>query len=257
LRVRLVCFFLILAFASGTDADQATAHTKAPQLDYRVTDSFPHDRAAFTQGLLYHQGFLYESTGLYGKSALRKVEISSGKTLMRQKLGNTYFGEGLALQGNQLVQLTWREKTAFIYHLDNLEEIGRFRYGGEGWGLVFDGSHFILSDGSSLLRFLEPGTFSEIRRLRVTDNGRDVEKLNELEIVEDKLFANILGSDRIARIDLDTGTVDGWLDLSPLRGKGLSWRKAADLNGIAYDAATRRVFVTGKRWPWLFELMLE
>lgn len=255
----LVLFFLVLTTAcNGHQPDSAAnAVPDATQTGYRVVNRFPHDPAAFTQGLVYHDGFLFESTGLYGRSSVRKVSIESGNVVNKRNLARRYFGEGLALRGNTLVQLTWRERKAFAYNLDDFTETTRFALKGEGWGLTFDGSHFIQSDGSSTLRFLDPGTFRERYRLTVRDDNRPVAMLNELEMVRGEIFANILGSDRIARIDPATGNVIGWLDLRPLREKTVSWHRAADLNGIAYDPDSNRLFITGKRWPWLFELALE
>lgn len=232
--------------------------TEIPQqrLDYQVLNRFPHDSTAFTQGLLYHDGFLYESTGLYGESSLRKVDIASGAIVAQRQLQKRYFGEGLALRDGKLVQLTWKEGRAFVYRADNLDAIGHFSYKGEGWGLVYDGEDFILSDGSAVLRFLDGDTFREKRRILVHAGKRPVKHLNELATVKGKLFANVLGSDHILRIDPGSGNVTAVLDLTGLRGQGQSWRRARDLNGIAYDPVNDRLFVTGKHWPQLFELKL-
>lgn len=264
MAARQLTFFLLLHFlaltvaCSGRQPDYA-ANTvpAATQPGYRVVSRFPHDPAAFTQGLVYHGGFLYESTGLYGRSSLRKVAIDSGLTVATRKLKRRYFGEGLALQGETLVQLTWREGAAFAYSLDDFRKTARYPLKGEGWGLTFDGSHFIQSDGSATLSFLDPNSFRVSHRLQVREGDRPVAMLNELEMVRGEIFANILGSDRIARIDPVTGKITGWLDLAHLRGKTGSWRQAADLNGIAYDPDTDHLFITGKRWPWLFVLALE
>ncbi|MCK9247244.1 MAG: glutaminyl-peptide cyclotransferase [Anaerolineaceae bacterium] len=226
------------------------------RLAYQVLNQFPHDSSAFTQGLLYHNGFLYESTGLYGESSLRKVDISSGNVVVQRQLQRRYFGEGLALHNNKLVQLTWKEGRAFVYRIEDLREVGHFSYKGQGWGLVFDGQHFILSDGSAVLRVLDGDSFAEKHRIIVKEGHRRVKHLNELALINGQLFANVLGSDHILRIDPNTGNVTGRLDLTPLRGRGKDWKRAADLNGIAYDDVNQRLFVTGKRWPQLFELKL-
>ncbi|MFA5632515.1 MAG: glutaminyl-peptide cyclotransferase [Porticoccaceae bacterium] len=247
---------LLASFAAGC-AGQGSQPSAIATLSYQVVNRFPHQPDAFTQGLLFHQGVLYESTGLYGRSSIRRVELETGKVETQKALEARFFGEGLARVGDRLIQITWREQTGLIRAIDTLEELARFRYRGEGWGLEFDGRHLILSDGSATLRFLDPATFIEVRTLDISVEGRPLQHINELELVDGQLFANILGSDKIARIDLTSGAVDGWLDLASLRGRGWRWRSAADLNGIAYDPATHRLFVTGKRWPELFELRLD
>ena len=226
---------------------------------YRVVRSYPHDPQAYTQGLLFRDGVLYEGTGLSGESSVRKVKLETGEVLQIQRLDPKYFGEGIAVVGNDLIQLTWQSEIGFVRDLATFETRRTFSYPGEGWGLTYDGRRLIMSDGSPVLRFLDPSTLRETGRLTVRDAGIPVEQLNELEMVKGEIYANVYQSDRIARISPKTGDVTGWIDLTGL----LSRRDAtgldpldAVLNGIAYDAAKDRLFVTGKRWPKLFEIAL-
>jgi len=220
---------------------------------YRVVKAYPHDASAFTQGLIYRDGFLYESTGLNGRSTIRKVKLETGEVVQQRSVDRAHFAEGLAEWDGQLIQLTWQSNIAFVYDLANLEPRGTLRYRGEGWGLTRDREGLILSDGSEQLRFLDAKTFRETRRVRVTDRGAPVRDLNELEYIRGEIYANIWHSDRIARISPQSGRVTGWIDL---RGLMSSYRLDAEavLNGIAYDPANDRLFVTGKLWPRLFEI---
>ena len=227
---------------------------RAPVEGYEVLASWPHDPQAFTQGLLYADGRLYESTGRYGESSLRLVEIESGRVLRRRDLPRRYFGEGIALLGGKIFLLTWRSNRGFVYARDTFARIGAFTYEGEGWGLTTDGRRLILSDGSHELRFLDPETFRVERRLPVQDGGRPVVHLNELEYVQGEIYANVWGNDAIARIDPATGDVRGWIDLSGLYAAAGA---GAVLNGIAYDAAGDRLFVTGKLWSRLFQIRVR
>ncbi|MDI9611675.1 MAG: glutaminyl-peptide cyclotransferase [Acidobacteriota bacterium] len=239
----------------------AMAPGKKPQasasLSYRVTARYPHDPGAFTQGLVYLDGFLYESTGQYGESTLRKVEISTGRVLRKKALGRDYFGEGLAERAGLLYQLTWHEKIGFIYAIEDFSRIGSFAYQTEGWGLAHDGRRLVMSDGSHTLSFLDPKTFEPVERLPVLYRGTPVARLNELEVVRGEIWANVWLTDRIARIDPATGFVTGWLDLSALYPQQERTREADVMNGIAFDETGNRLFVTGKYWPWLFELSLS
>lgn len=226
---------------------------------YQVVKSYPHDRAAFTQGLVYRDGYLYESTGLEGKSTLRKVDLNTGRVLQQYDLLPNYFGEGLTDWGPHLIQLTYQTQTGFVYDRETLTLKSSFAYSGEGWGLTQDGTRLIMSDGTSTLRFLDPVTFSEKGRVTVRDGGQPVVDLNELEYVRGEIYANVWRTDRIARISPATGEVVGWIDLRNLVKPGEIPRsspsfEAAVLNGIAYDAAKDRLFVTGKLWPKLFEI---
>jgi glutamine cyclotransferase len=224
---------------------------------YRVVRSFPHDTHAFTQGLIYRDGFLFESTGLNGRSSLRKVKLETGEVVQQQLVDSKYFAEGLTDWQQHLIQLTWQTRIGFVYDLASFKMIRSFGYPGEGWGLTQDGSRLILSDGSPTLRFLNPDTLAESGRVVVTDRGRPIERLNELEFVRGEVFANIWQTDRIARISPGTGRVTGWIDLGGLLPATYKLEPGAVLNGIAYDAAGDRLFVTGKLWPKVFEIALE
>lgn len=221
---------------------------------YRVVHSYPHDPHAFTQGLVYADGHLYESTGLQGHSSLRMVDVETGRVLQELPVASQYFAEGLAAWGSTLIQLTWQEHTAFIYDRFSFRQLKTQSYKGEGWGLTTDGKELILSDGTAGLRFLDPITFRELRRVMVKDNGVPVLRLNELEFVKGEIYANIWYSDRIARISPVSGKVLGWIDLAGLLPRTGRTDPQAVLNGIAYDAAHDRLFVTGKLWPRLFEI---
>ena len=228
---------------------------RAPTYSYKVVRSFPHDRQAYTQGLVYLDGFLYEGTGLHGQSNIRKVRLETGEVLQKRRIDDKYFGEGIAVVGSNLIQLTWQTEVGFVYDLATFAPKRTFSYTGEGWGLTYDGTRLIMSDGTPTLRFLDPATLRETGRLPVRDGGTPVDELNELEVVKGEIFANVYQTHRIARISMKTGRVTGWIDLSGL----LSPRDAAGvdvLNGIAYDAAKDRLFVTGKLWPKLFEIQL-
>jgi len=222
---------------------------------YAVVNVYPHDPGAFTQGLVYADGVLYESTGLNGRSSLRRVALQTGEVLQRRELAPEFFGEGLALFNDRLIQLTWQNNTGFVYDVDSFELLQTWAYPTEGWGLTHDGTHLIMSDGSAVLRFLDPHTFAVQREVTVTDAGRPVAQLNELEYINGEVFANVWTTDWVVRIDPRTGRVVGWVDLSGLLTP--DERAAADvLNGIAYDSQGGRLFVTGKLWPKLFEIAL-
>lgn len=225
-------------------------------LTYEVVNAFPHDPEAFTQGLVYHQGHLFESTGLYGHSSLRKVELETGKVLNQVDLPERYFAEGLALWEGTLLQLTWREGTGFIYALDDLQKIGTFNYPTEGWGLTHNGEYLIMSDGSDRLFFLDPITYGVTGQTEVNDQGDPVMRLNELEYIKGEVYANIWMTDQIVRIDHTTGAVKGWIDLAGILPDEFRLPETDVLNGIAYDAVGERLFVTGKNWPFLFEIRL-
>jgi glutamine cyclotransferase len=222
----------------------------APRLAWRLVAAHPHDREAFTQGLLLHEERLYESTGRRGHSELRVVDPASGRVAQRRRLAPQLFGEGLARVDDRLFQLTWQAGRVFVHRVSDLVPIEEFRYPGEGWGLTFDGVHLIMSDGSDELRLIDPGDFRERGRLAVHDDGTPVARLNELEFAGGSIYANVWQTDRIARIDPASGRVTGWLDLAGLLGPGATG--AGVLNGIAWDPGTGRLWVTGKLWPRIF-----
>lgn len=234
----------------------AFAFAAAPQVhQFEVVNTFPHDPRAYCQGLVIDQGILYEGTGKYGESTLRRVELDTGRVLQSVSLPRRYFGEGITIMGDKIYQLTWKSHVGFVYDKKTLNAIDRFRIVGEGWGLTHDGTHLIMSDGSSTLRFLDPQTFAVKRRLLVQSQGRRVPKLNELEYVNGEILANVWYEDYIVRIDPVSGKVVGWIDLRNLL-PGRRDREAV-LNGIAYDADKDRLFVTGKNWPKLFEIRVK
>jgi glutamine cyclotransferase len=227
----------------------------APVSGYKIVHSYPHDPGAFTQGLVYSDGFLYEGTGMNGHSSIRKVELSTGKVLQRVDVPSAYFGEGIVLWKDKLIELTWQTKIGFVYDRATFKQVGSFTYSREGWGITHDGKRLVMSDGSSTLYFWDPETFKEIGHLDVDDKGTPVSNLNELEYINGEIYANVWQTDRVARISPATGHVLGWVDLSGLLPP--AERSRADvLNGIAYDAKQKRLFITGKNWPKLFEIQL-
>lgn len=234
--------------------ERLTAQSPAatlPTVGYLTVRSYPHDSSAFTQGLEYVNGFFYEGTGLAGRSSIRKVRVETGEVLQKYDLTGDHFGEGITLFDNRLFQLTWQSGVAFVYDPATFRQLRSYRYPGEGWGLTHDRTHLIMSDGTEFLRVLDPATFKEVRRVRVTAAGQPVKNLNELEYVKGEILANVWMTDYIARIDPATGQVNSYIDLRglmPLR------ERDAVLNGIAYDSASDRLFVTGKLWPRLFEI---
>lgn len=243
-----------LAAAVLLVAAPAIADAALPTRPVRVVATYPHDTDAFTEGLLYRGGYLYESTGRSGQSYIRKVELKTGKVLASVTLPSGLFGEGIVDWGDQLVSVTWRSQLGFRWSLPGFRQLGQFRYAGEGWALTQDGKNLILSDGTPVLRFLDPRTLQVVRRLKVTAEGVPLEQINELEYVKGEILANVWLTNKIARIDPRTGAVKGWIDVSALaRRVGLTDPDAVP-NGIAYDKAHDRLFVTGKLWPLLFEV---
>ena len=226
---------------------------QTPEYTYQVVHAFPHDRNAFTQGLEYRAGFLYEGTGLYEKSTLRKVELESGKVLQEIRLDPQYFGEGITVFNGHILELTWQAHKGFVYDQSTFRMLRTFEYPGEGWGLANDGRDIFMSDGTAQIRVWDASSLAVKRRIAVHDGRRAIENLNELEIVSGEIYANVWQTDRIARIAPADGRVTGWIDLAGLLTP--AERKDADvLNGIAYDALGGRLFVTGKLWPKLFEI---
>jgi len=227
-----------------------------PTLTFKVLNTYPHDRQAFTEGLVMADGVLYEGTGLNGASSLRRVDLASGKVLQSTALGPEHFGEGVTVWGDQLIQLTWKSRQGFVYDKATFKLLKTFNYPSEGWGLTHDDHSLIMSDGTPTIHFVDPVTLQETRRITVTDKGQPVFNLNELEYVHGEILANVWQTDRIARIAPETGEVIGWIDLAGLLGQADRQPAVDVLNGIAYDAAHDRLFVTGKLWPKLFEIAL-
>ena len=232
---------------------QLGAHRAPAVTGFTVVAAYPHDPAAFTQGLAIEAGQLYEGTGQYGASTVRRVDLASGRTEKQRALGPRYFGEGIAILGGLLYQLTWQNGAAVVYDLETFEVERTMQYDGEGWGLTHDGRQLIMSDGSATIRFRDPKTFAVTREIEVRADGVPLSRLNELEYVEGEIWANIWYDDRIARISPADGKVLGFIDLSTLYPQSARGSEAV-LNGIAYDVATKRLFVTGKNWPQLYEI---
>jgi glutamine cyclotransferase len=234
----------------------AAASAALPVAGYRVAATYPHDTGAYTEGLFYLDGFLYESTGLEGRSNIRKVRLKDGAVVQSQAISPELFGEGIVNWGDEIISLTWRDQVGFRWDLNTLAPKSRFSYPGEGWALTQNGKSLIMSDGTPYLRILDPKTLRELRRVKVTAEGRPVQRLNELEWVRGEVLANIWQTNLIARIDPQTGKVKGWIDLSGLPEAQRPRDMDAVLNGIAYDARADRLFVTGKNWPHLYEIDL-
>jgi len=248
---------LILGIGVAALAARAWWSSGLPIYDYTVVARYPHDRFAYTQGLTVHEGKLYESTGSYGRSSIRHVDLETGEVLRRADLSSAFFGEGMAILDDRVYQLTWHRGVARVSSLDRFELVRSFEYEGEGWGLTTDGERLYMSDGSHELRVIDPRTFDEVGRIAVLQGDRVIERLNELEWIEGEIWANVWKSDWIVRIDPETGQVVGWVDLRGIfDASGISGEDAV-LNGIAYDAAAERIFVTGKMWPYLFEIEVE
>lgn len=247
-------WLLLLLAAAPCLAVESGQQVAAPELGYRVVASYPHDSTAFTQGLLAQGDRLFESTGGYGESTVRVTDLASGRILRQRSLASNLFGEGLALAGGRLYQLTWKAGLGLMHDSATLERVGQFSYPGEGWGLAASNQHLVMSDGSAQLRFLDLKDQRELRRIEVYDGGQPIAGLNELEYIEGSLYANVWPTDRIAIINPDSGQVQGWLDLSDILPLVFRHPRIDVLNGIAYDAEAKRLFVTGKRWPRLFEI---
>jgi len=245
---------VLLAVVSAQTPSIPPAASRAPLYHYTIVRSYPHDSDAFTEGLEYRDGFLYESTGLNGKSSIRKVKIESGEVVQQKNLSRDYFGEGITFWKDDLFQLTWITQIGFVYDAKTLASKRSFNYKGEGWALTHNADSLIMSDGSTQLRFLDPATFNERKRLTVTDAGVPIKYLNELEWVKGEVFANVYTTDYIARIDPTSGRVTGWIDVRGMLPHQNDGNTVP--NGIAYDAEHDRLFVTGKNWPKLFEITL-
>jgi glutamine cyclotransferase len=249
------------AVSEGLKAEQAKAVVPLaqppPVYSFEVRKSFPHDRAAFTQGLVLYDGSLFESTGLYGSSSLRKVDLKSGRVLKKKDVPSEYFAEGMTIFRGKIFQLTWKAQKGFTYDPASFEKSGEFAYEGEGWGLTHDEQFLIMSDGTNQLRFLDPSDFHVSRTIKVMDGGRPLMELNELEYIKGEIYANVWQTDRIARINPRSGEILGWINLTGLLNQRGDGAPVDVLNGIAYDEARDRLYVTGKLWPKLFEIRLK
>lgn len=239
---------LFLLFSGNPDTPAAWT--------YKVINTFPHDPKAFTQGLVFEDGFLYEGTGQYGSSELRKVELETGKVLQDYKLPDEYFGEGITIYGDRIIQLTYLSRVGFVYDKETFKLLKEFNYQTEGWGLTNDGKHLIMSDGTPMLYFLDPETFSQSCKIMVLDQESPVWGLNELEYIDGQIYANVWPTERIVKIEPETGRVIGWIDMEGVLKPQDHSGKVDVLNGIAYDPAGRRLFVTGKFYPKLYEIRL-
>ena len=255
-RLWLLVFLLLAASLAPSQTNHKALPARPPEYTFQVVHVYPHDPNAFTQGLVYRDGFLYEGTGLNGRSSLRKVRLETGEVVKQIDLAPEFFGEGIALYRDEIVQLTWQSQTGFVYNASDFHLLRRFSYLGEGWGLTSSGNELFMSDGSDEIRILDASTLREKRRLKVHDGSSPVERLNELEFVEGEIFANVFQTDRIVRISPRTGKVVGWIDLAGLLSPIYRREENAVLNGIAYDPQRKRLFVTGKLWPNIFEIRL-
>ncbi|MCD9189317.1 MAG: glutaminyl-peptide cyclotransferase [Pyrinomonadaceae bacterium] len=254
---------------SNTNAVNTTTvktNEPVPVYTYEIVKSYPHDSKAFTQGLIFRDGFLYESTGQEGESTIRKVELNTGKVLQKYDVPEEYFAEGMTFFGDKFYQITWQEKTAFVYDKD-FKLLKQLNYAGEGWGLTHDGTNLIMSDGTHVIRYVNPENFQTVRTISVfQENGKPLMNLNELEFIKGEIWANIWHSESpevlgkpnyIARIDANSGKLLGWIDLSSISPDDVNRESENTLNGIAYDEASDRLFVTGKRWKKLFEIKVK
>jgi glutaminyl-peptide cyclotransferase len=246
---------LMFTAASLLIAAQVSSTPQLPVYGYRIVHTYPHDPDAFTQGLQYVDGFLYEGTGLNGRSSIRKVRLETGEVLQRRDVARAYFGEGITVWKSEIIELTWQSNIAFVYDKATFMPRRTFKYKGEGWGLTADGTSLIMSDGSDELRLLDPATFAERRRIKVTAAGRPLRNLNELEYMKGEILANVWTTSAIARIDASTGRVTGYINLDGLLTPA-EQAKVDVLNGIAYDDQHDRLFVTGKLWPTVFEIRI-
>jgi glutamine cyclotransferase len=242
--------------ADGRQAQPSPDSARVPMYTYQVVRVWPHDRGAFTEGLLYINGILIESTGLNGASTLRKVDLETGRVLQEVRLPQEYFGEGATVLGGTIFQLTWQSRKGFAYDLETLQRKGEFSYDGEGWGLTTDGRSLIMSDGTNGIRFLDPATFRVTKTIRVFNQGQPLEMINELEYIKGEIYANVWQTPFVVRIDPSSGRLLGMVDFTGLLPAGDYDERTDVLNGIAYDSVGDRIFVTGKNWPKLFEVRL-
>jgi len=239
-----------------SNLEPSTNSNVIPVYTYKVVNTYPHDQSAFTEGLVFEDGVLYEGTGLHGQSNLRRVKLETGEILQIYELPPQFFGEGVTIYENKIIQLTWQSHIGFVYDKYSFKLLQEFNYPDEGWGITHDGKHLIMSDGTETLHFLDPETFEEIGQIEVYANDIPVTRINELEYVQGEIYANIWQTERIARIDPLTGQVFGWIDLKGILNPEDDSKTVDVLNGIAYDTKNDRLFVTGKFWPKLFEIKL-
>jgi glutamine cyclotransferase len=258
--VALVIYFLTRSGSnapSNSSNENRTASAPAKLDSYEIVNDYPHDPQAFLQGLVWYDNGFYEGTGLEGRSTLRRVEFPSGRVVKSISLAPDLFGEGVALVGDRLVQLTWTTQRGFVYDRDSFKLLREFNYKTEGWGITYDGKNLVMSDGTSTLTYLDPESFQPVRRLNVTWNGRPQDNLNELEYIEGEIWSNVWQTNYILRIDPETGRVKSFLDMKNLLAPQLRTGSEDVLNGIAYDAQNKRIFVSGKRWPRIFEIRVK
>lgn len=255
-RLALALLFVALGQSLLGQSPRHDHSSTVPQYTFKIIQTFPHDPAAFTQGLVFHNGFLYEGTGLKGRSSLRKVRLGTGEVVQEADLSPEFFGEGITIFKDEIVQVTWQSHVGFVYNLTDFHRLRQFSYPGEGWGLTTDGREIFMSDGTPEIRVLDPATLAEKRRFTVHDGNSRIKELNELEFVEGEIYANIWQTDRIARISPRNGELLGWIDLKGLLSPVYRLAPGAVLNGIAYDSERKRLFVTGKLWPKIFEIQL-
>ncbi len=252
LLVGIFLFFLLSVQSCFSYPD----HDPVPILKYEVINIFPHDSNAFTQGLVWKDGFLYEGTGLYGSSSLRKVDFKTGKVLQQYNLPEDVFGEGITIFDDKIYQLTWREQTGFIYDLNTFQLLETFSYTHEGWGMTHDMEYLIISDGTPTLYFMDPFTLEEVKRIDVHHQQAPLKHINELEYIKGKIYANIWQTDQIAIIDPQSGKIIAWLDLSGILNPEDINQAIDVLNGIAYESESDMLFVTGKLWPKIFQIKI-
>ena len=257
LRAALLCLVTLCILALG--GARYTANTwRVPHYRFRVIHEYPHDTSAYTEGLTYYGGFLYEGTGIEGRSGFRKVDMETGKILRKKDIESEYYGEGLTVFGGSIFELTWQSHVGFVYDANTFELVRKFNYPGEGWGLTSDETEIFMSDGSSKIRCLDPVTLQETRRIDVHYGPSPIRNINELEYIDGEIYANLWITNNIVRISPRDGHVTGWIDLTGLLPQtDRPHDREAVLNGIAWDATGRRMFVTGKMWPRLFEIQLD
>jgi glutamine cyclotransferase len=252
----IVAFIYVGSGQLFADVSKSEPATGAGSYSYEIVKTYPHDPKAFTQGLVFQGGYLYEGTGLYGKSSLRKTVLESGEVVQRFNLSARLFGEGITIVQDTLIQLTWRSHIGFVYERDSFKLIRIFQYPTEGWGITYDGKQLIMSDGTEHLYFLNPETYEISGKVSVYDDNGLITKLNELEYIKGLIYANVWQSSRIAIIDPLTGQVNGWIDLQELVRSAGGNNTTKTLNGIAYDQESDRLFITGKMWPDIYEIQL-